>query len=197
MAASGKHHQLLLYARLFAMLRPPAFFIALLCGGLRWFAPRIPLLASELAQGLLLVVIALCSLLFLYTLVGPSLSYVQCRPTHLLVSTPLFRLAVSYARIRTVRPVRFAPSDLGWSQRRFLEPFLGMTVVSVDLKSFPLNEKLLRLWLNPYLFAGDATGFLLLTKDWMATSRDIDANRTEWKMRNQPPPPASPLSGLR
>jgi hypothetical protein len=197
MAASGKHHPLLLYARLFAMLRPPAFFIALLCGVLWWFAPRIPLFSSELAQVLLLVVIVLCSLLFLYTLVGPALSYVQCRPTHLLVSTPLFRLAISYARIRNVRPVKFVPPKLGWSQRRFLEPFLGMTVVAVDLKSFPLNEKLLRLWLNPYMFGGDATGFLLHTKDWMATSRDIDVHRTEWKTRSQPPLPASPLSRLR
>ena len=178
------------------MLRPPAFFIALLCGVLWWFAPGIPLFSSELAQFLLLVVIALCGLLFLYTLVGPFLAYVQCRPTHLLVSTPLFRLAVSYARIRNVRPVKFTPPQLGWSQRRFLEPFLGMTVVSVDLKSFPLSERLLRLWLNPYLFSGDSTGFLLLTKDWMATSRDIDVHRTEWATRNQPPPPASPLSRL-
>ena len=197
MAASGKRHPLLLYARVFAMLRPPAFFIALLCGGLWWFAPRIPLFSSELAQGLLLVVIVLCSLLFLYTLVGPALAYVQCRPTHLLVSTPLFRLAVSYARIRTVRPVKFVPPNLGWSQRRFLEPFLGMTAISVDLKNFPLNEKLLRLWLNPYMFANDVTGLLLLTQDWMATSRDIDVYRTEWKTRNLPAPPATPLSGLR
>lgn len=197
MAASGKRHQLLLYARLFAMLRPPAFFIALLCGVLWWFAPRIPLFSSELAQVLLLVVIVLCGLLFLYTLVGPALSYVQCRPTHLLVSTPLFRMAVSYARIRNVRPVKFVPPNLGWSQRRFLEPFLGMTVVSVDLKSYPLNEKLLRLWLNPHMFASDVTGLLLLTRDWMATSRDIDAHRTAWKTRNQSLAPASPLSGLR
>jgi hypothetical protein len=197
MAASGKRHPLLLYARLFAMLRPPAFFIALLCGVLWWFAPDIPLLNSELAQILLLVAIAVCGLLFLYTLIGPALSYAQCRPTHLLISTPLFRLAVSYSRIRNVRPVKFVPQKLGWSQRRLLEPFLGMTAVSVDLKGYPLNERLLRLWLNPYLFAGDVTGFLLLTKDWMTVSRDIDVHRTEWKTRNQSTPPASPLSGLR
>ena len=198
MASPGKRHPLLLYARLFAMLRPPAFFIALLCGVLWWFAPaRVPLLSSDLALTALLVVIVLCALLFLYTLIGPALSYVQCFPTYLLVSTPLFRVAISYSRIRSVRPVLFTPRDIRWSQRRFLEPFLGMTVVAVYLKSYPLNEKLLRLWLNPYMFAPDITGFLFHTQDWMATSRDIDGYRTEWKTRRQQPRPATPLTGLR
>ena len=198
MASAGKRRPLLLYARLFAMLRPPAFFIALFSGVLWWFAPsRVPRLASELAQTALLLVTILCGLLFLYTLVGPALSYVQCFPTHLRVSTPLFRLAISYSRIRTVRPVQFAPRNIRWSQRRFLEPFLGMTVVAVDLKRYPMPEKLLRLWLNPYMFAADVTGFLFHTQDWMATSREIDVYRTEWKTRNQPPRPATPLTGLR
>jgi hypothetical protein len=47
------------------------------------------------------------------------------------------------------------------------------------------------------MFASDVSGLLLLTRDWMATSRDIDAHRTAWKMRNQSLAPASPLSGLR
>lgn len=197
MASPGKRHPLLLNARLFAMLRPPAFFIALLCGVLWWFAASIPLLSSEPAQVALLVIIGLCGLLFLYTLIGPALAYVQCFPTYLLISTPLFRLAISYSRIRTVRPVQFTPRDLRWSQRRFLEPFLGMTVVSVDLKSYPIKEKWLRLWLNPYMFASDVTGLLFHTKDWMAISRDIDVHRAEWKTRNPTPSPATPLSGLR
>jgi hypothetical protein len=195
--APGKRHPLLLYARLFAMLRPPAFFIALLSGVLWWFAPGVPLLSSDLAQTALLAVAGLCALLFLYTLVGPRLSYAQCFPSHLRVSTPLFRLAISYSRIRTVRPVQFAPHRLGWSQRRFVEPFLGMTAVAVDLKSYPLGERWLKLWLNPYLFASDSTGLLFHLKDWMAFSRDIETYRTEWKMRHQQKPPASPAGALR
>jgi hypothetical protein len=197
MALPGKRQPLLLYARLFAMLRPPAFFIALLCGVLWWFASGIPLLSSDLAQTALLAVIVVCALLFVYTLIGPALSYVQCFPTYLLVSTPLFRLAVSYSRIRAVRPVQFTPRNIRWSQRRFLEPFLGMTVVAVDLKSYPMRENLLRLWLNSYMFAPDVTGLLFHTVDWMATSREIDAYRTEWKTRNQQPRPNTPLTGLR
>jgi hypothetical protein len=183
MASPGKRHPLLLYRRLFAMLRPPTFFIALFCGVLWWFAPNLPWLSSEAAQFALLITTVLCGMLFLYTLIGPALAYVQCFPTHLRVSTPLFRLAISYSRMGTARPVQFTPWDVRWSQRRFLEPFLGATALLLDLKRYPLSERWLRLWLNEYMFPHNATGLIFHTPDWMALSREIESYRSEWKTR--------------
>lgn len=181
--STGKRHPLLLYTRLFAMLRVPALLIAGLCGGLWWFALRIPLLSSDLAQGALLIAAGLCGLLFLYTLVGPLLSYVRCYPKYLLVSTPLYRLAISYSRIRTTRPVLFNPTGIRWSQERFLQPFFGRTILALDLNRYPISEKWLRLWLNAFMFQPDSVGLLFHTKDWMALSRDIDTYRSQWKSR--------------
>ena len=165
------------------MMRTPALLIALLCGGLWWFAALVPWLASDVAQAALLITALIGGVLFLYAWVGPRLSYVQCQPTHLRVSTPLFRLAISYSRIRTTRPVNFLPAPQRWSQRRFVEPFIGRTIIALDLTGYPLGEKWLRLWLNEFMFPPNFMGLLLLTPDWMTLSRDFDTYRDQWKTR--------------
>ena len=182
MAAAGKKHRLLLYTRLFGVLRVPSLLIAVSCGLLWWFAPA-PF-DSDLAQAGLLVVAVICGLLFSYALVGPALSYVQCLPKYVCVRTPLYRLVISYSRIRTVRPILFSPAGLRWSQRSFVEPFVGRTFVALDLSRYPLSERWLRLWLNEFMFDKDFTGLLFVTEDWMALSRDIDVHRSEWKTRH-------------
>lgn len=179
----GKRHRLLLYARLFAMLRWPALLITVLCAGLWWFAPRLPMLASDLAQAGLAIIALSCGVLFLYALVGPALSYVQCRPNHLRVSTPLFRLAISYSRIITTRPIQFLPGKLPFSQQRLVEPFIGHNAVLVDLSAYPIPEAWLRLWFNQFMFHPHARGLVLHVAEWMTVSRDIDSYRGQWKAR--------------
>jgi hypothetical protein len=131
----------------------------------------------------------LCLLLFMATYVARFLSYVQCRPDHLRLQTPILRLAISYGRIQTVRPVKFGeqyPSEKQpWSQRRFLEPLSGLTAVGVAVRSYPIALRWLRFWLNDYLFLRDAPGFLFLVEDWMTLSREIDVYRDRWRDRRQ------------
>src|SRR5258707_9732654 len=114
MAKSDRRHTLLIYARLFSRWRVPALLITLVFVALAWLAPG-PL-AAEIIRAFLAVGAAAGLLLFIYSWVGPRLSYVQCRPTHLRVSTPLFRLAISYSRIYTARPTPFEPAQVSWSQ---------------------------------------------------------------------------------
>jgi hypothetical protein len=197
MAAGSQRHRLLLYTRLFGMMRVPTFLITVLSGVLWWYASEVPWLANDLSQWGLLGVIIVCGVLCLYALVGPWLSYVRCFPKYLLVNTPLYRLVISYSRIRTVRPVKFAPEKRTWSQEQFLEPFLGRTVVMVDLNGYPVSEKWLRIWLNKFMFTPEATGLLFITQDWMALSRDIETHRSEWKTRRiqrAPSPSINPFA---
>ena len=149
MAKSGRRHPLLIYHRRFAQWRMPALLITLACGALAWWAPG-PL-ADERLRAMLLVGTLAGLLLFFYMLVGPRLSYVQCRPTHLLVSTPLFPLAISYSRIHTVRPVPFEPANVHWTQAELVHPFVGLTMLALDLKRYPVSRRWLRLLLNPFL----------------------------------------------
>lgn len=189
---AGPRYRLLLYDRLFAMLRGPALLNTIVCAGLWWFAPYVPLLATPLSQAAVLTIALVCGLLFLYAWIGPRLSYVQCLPNALRVSTPLYRLAISYSRIRTARPIQFVPTGLTWSQHRLVEPFIGRTVVFIDLTAYPMGERWLRLWFSEFMFAVDATGLILITEDWMTLSRDIDSHRSRWKTRRAKPAPKRP-----
>jgi hypothetical protein len=174
---------LLLYVRLFALWRVPALLVALLCGALAFWAPG-PLNVVELRAGLFgLSGIGL--LVFLYAYVGPSLSFVQCRPDHLLLSTPLFRLAISYNRIRTTRPLPFDSLPVRWSDQRLVEPFRGRTMLGIDLTGYPVSRRWLRFWLMGYLLPSTFVGFQFLVPDWMALSRDIEGQRAEWKTRRR------------
>jgi hypothetical protein len=150
---------------------------------LAWLAPG-PL--ADAGMRIVLAVGAAASgLLFGYSLVGSRLSYVQCRPTHLRVSTPLFRLAISYSRIYTVRPVPFEPKNVPWGQESLVRPFLGMTLVALDLNGYPVALRWLRLLLNPFMLPDNFLGLQLLVADWMALSRDIEVHRGQWQTRDR------------
>jgi hypothetical protein len=179
----GKRHTLLLYSRLYHMLRWPSLLIAVLCGILWWYAPGVPMLSSNLAQASLVILASVCGLLALYGWVGPRLAYVQCHPKFLRVSTPLFRVAISYSRVRTTRPVKFAPGQLPFTQGRMVDPFRGHTILAVELTSYPLNEGLLRRMLTPFMFSDSFKGLQFVVTDWMALAREIDSYRDSWKIR--------------
>jgi hypothetical protein len=183
MPAAHRRHPLLLYARLFALWRAPALLVTLVCGALAWWGPG-PLNTLEV-RAALLALSGISLLVFVYALLGPRMAFVQCRPNYLLLSTPLLRLAISYNRIRTTRPILFDPARVRWSDRRVVDPFRGQTVLGVDLTRYPLGRRWLRFWLMAYLLPENFIGFQFLVPDWMALSRDIEGQRAEWKARQR------------
>lgn len=179
-----KRHPLLILRRRIASWRLPALLIALACLALWWFAPDLVAPdALDLASTALLAGAAAGGLLLAYALAAPALAYVQCRPAYLLVNAVFFRLAIAYSRIRSVRPVRFTAAEAGGLRRELVAPYLGQTAVMVDLKSYPMSERWLRLWLGWFMFSPDAVGLQFITPDWMAFSRDLDEGRTASKLR--------------
>jgi hypothetical protein len=179
MSKSGRRHPLLVYRRLFGAWRLPALIIAVGSGALWWIAPA-PLTTTAVRLALL----ATCGtalVLFVYTLVGPRLSYVQCRPNHLLVSTPLYRLAVSYRRIHTTRPVPFKPEGVPAGRQWLAAPYRGLTALAVDLNGLPVERRFLRLWFNEFVLPKEFVGLLLVVPEWMTLSREIESYRGEWK----------------
>ena len=178
----GRRYRLLLYDRLYAMVRWPSLLIAVGAYVLWWNAPFVAFLAPF--DTWLLVVVILTGLIFVGSLVARYFSYVQCYPGFIRLQTPVYRIIVSYQRVQQVRPIIFRemypPSRQHWSQRRFLDPLFSLTAVGVNLKGYPLSERWLKLWLNDYMFTRDTPGFLFLVSDWMSLSREIDSYRDEW-----------------
>lgn len=187
-------HRLLLYERQFGLWRGPALLVAVLAGVLAWWAPgpfgeqelRIPITGAAVVSGIF----------FLYALIGPRLAYVQCRPTYLLLSTPLFRLAISYSRIRTTRPIPFQPGTLKTVSRRVTEPYLGQTQLAVDLNRYPIGIRWLRFFLMEPLLPHNFVGLQLLVHDWMALSLNIEAHRASWKTRRRDQDREDPLTSI-
>lgn len=192
----GRRFRLLIYDRLYAIARWPLWLILLGLAVLWWRAPFVAFLAP--LDEWLLYSAGFCLLLWAGLFIMRGRAFVQCRPDSLRIQTPLLRLAISYGRINTVRPVvvkdMHPPSRLRRSQRRFLEPLFGLTAVGVTVSSYPMRLGWLRLLLGQYMFTRDAPGFLFVVDDWMTLSRQIDVFRDQWRDRKSRSVRSTPVS---
>jgi hypothetical protein len=185
--AKGDRFPLLIYRRWAKMLRLPSLLIVIASGAAYWYAPKVPLLADRDWVPIVIGVIA--AAIFFYSLLARRAAYVQCHPSYVKIRTPLFSVLVSYRRILRVRPaefhVQFPPAEMNRSQRRLLQPFFGRTVISMELNSYPMSERRLRVWLPWFMFATEVVGFILVVENWMALSRQISVYSDRWVARRQ------------
>jgi hypothetical protein len=182
----GKRFRLLIYERMWQKWALPSLLVTLASVALWFFAPGIQFLYPPLRM--LILILALASLaIFAYAFIARRMAWVQCRPNHLHIQTPIYPLAISYARIKAVRPSELAhvfdPLKEKPGRRNWLRPYWGMTVVVVEISKYPVSKDWLRLWFNRYMFAPDVTGFVLLVSDWMTFSRQLDDFRNNWASR--------------
>jgi hypothetical protein len=184
---SGKRFHLLIYERMWQRWAWVCILIIPASIALWWFAPGIPVLYAPF-RPLTLVPGMVALVILAYTYLARRLAWVQCRPNHLRIQTPLYPLVVSYSRIKGVRPQTFAqvfdPAREKKARRRWLHSYWGRTALVLDLSKYPMARAWLRLWFSPYLLAPDFTGFVFLVKDWMALSRQLDDFRSDWEMRH-------------
>ena len=170
----GKRHPLLLYHAFGEQVFWPSILIFVICAGLIAWNPA-PFQPYRLHLGIILVGVGLILVL---TLVFRMTAYAQCRLDGLRVQTPFQRLRIPYASIRLTRPTQlyhlFPPDTQRWTQRSFLEPLLGRTVVVVEMDKLPHRVGWLRLWMGKYLFCSDVVGLALLVRDWMTLRSEID-----------------------
>lgn len=185
--SKGDKFPLLIYRRWARMLRLPSLLIAIASGVAWWFAPDIPLLADR--DWAPIVIGAVGVAIFFYSLLALRAAYVQCFPNYVKIRTPFLPVAVSYKRILQTRPIefhtQFSPANLNRSQRRLLHPFLGRTVILLELSGFPIGERRLRTWIPWFMFATEVTGFVLVVEDWMTLSRQISNFSAHWITRRQ------------
>jgi hypothetical protein len=182
----GKRFRLLLYERMWQKWALPSLLVTLASVVLWLFSPRIRFLPS-LLRPLTLVPALACFAILAYTFLARRMAWAQCRTGHLHIQTPIYPLAVSYTRIKAVRPSTFAdvfePAKEKPGRRNWLRPYWGMTVIVVEVSSLPVSKGWLRLWFNPYMLAPDVIGFVLLVDDWMTLSRQLDDFRSNWELR--------------
>ena len=108
-------------------------------------------------------------------------AFVQPRADHLLLATPFLRMKVSYSRIRRATSaslaVLFPPKSLKGMKREILNPLFSLTAVVIELNALPMPASTLRLFLSPFFFKDNTPHLVILVKDWMAFSTELESLR--------------------
>jgi hypothetical protein len=183
---SGSRHALLFYRRTMGRMFGATLALGTLLVLAAWLALLEPVMILGIPSNVWLFAIGVFSLaISLFALVARSMAYVQPCDSYLKVVTPFLRLKVSYRRIVSARPSQvqqiFPPNKANWAQRSFLEPFYAKTAIVIDLKGFPNDPRLLRLFLPPQMFSPRSTGLVLLVPDWIKLNTELDSFRGSWQ----------------
>lgn len=112
--------------------------------------------------------------------------YVQLFGDHLRLVTPFLRMNISYRRILRTTTVSFGatfpPKSISGWRREIITPLASMTAVKIDLNAFPLPLPALRFFLSPFFFKDSTPHFIILVKDWMGFSTELESLRVSGKM---------------
>ena len=177
----GKRHPLLYHQRLSEQYFWPALLIVAGSAALLAWNP------SKLQPYRLLLIVALgcCGMVLMLTLLFRLRAHARCTADSVRVRLPFYQFEIPYSEIKNVRPTElfrlFPPRDQRWSQRRFLAPLFGATVLAIDLDRLPNRKVWLGLWMNKYMLSPDRVGVILAVRDWMGFRAELDEFRARMR----------------
>lgn len=183
MARGGRKYPLIVYRHLLNRWWTPMFAIGLVMFALAYgeytdavyrFIPwRWQLLAG---------IGVLAILTGIFFLVIRQIAYIQPFPAYIKLVTPFLRVNISYKRLHktTTNEMRqlFPPKNMSGWMRDIFEPLASQTAIVLELKSYPVSPFLLRMFLSRFFFKDKTPHFVILVKDWMGLSTEIDSFRT-------------------
>jgi hypothetical protein len=135
----------------------------------------------------------------LFLLVIRQFAYIQAFPDHLKLATPFLRLNISYKRLQKTTTTEMhylfpRKSMSGWVWDIF-EPLANKTALVIELKSYPISPTILRLFLSRFFFKDKTPHLVILVKDWMRFSAELDSMRSGVDM-DQPPAQKRPKNSI-
>jgi hypothetical protein len=183
MARGGHKYPLIVYQHMLNRWWP-----ALIAIGLGMFALAYSEYIDPLARFLpwrwqLLAGIGVLAILVgVFFLILRHLAYVQPFPQYLKLVTPFMRINISYKRIKktTTTEMRYLfsfKSLSGWMQDIF-EPLAGKTAMVIELNGYPVSPVMLRFFLSRFFFKDKTPHVVILVKDWMHFSSELESMRT-------------------
>lgn len=198
----GRKYPLLIYKRMLDLWWPLTLSIGVALFISWWPASKHPVWQAEPWRFIMLLVVV--GFLFLATailLLMGRLAYVRLFGDHLLVATPFLRMKIHYKRIHrtsiAAMHILFPPGKLSSWKREILEPLASRTAIVLELNSLPISRSALQMFLSPFFFKDQSPHILILVKDWMKFSTELDSFRTTGGVAYQKArPPSSILSRL-
>ena len=120
-----------------------------------------------------------------------QLAYIQAFPGYIKLVTPFIRINISYKRLHktTTSEMKhlFPPKSMSGWVRDIFAPLASQTAIVLELKSYPISPVVLRLFLSRFFFKDKTPHFVILVRDWMGLSSEIDSFRHRGDLT---PPPA-------
>jgi len=186
MAKVGRRYPLVIYTHMLNRWWPATLTLALALFGVAWGVSFTP---DGQAQPYLVTATAgLGGLVLVFTLflfIIRKAAYVRPFPTYLRLATPFLRINISYRRFRgtTTSELRalFPPTSLSGWRRDIVAPISGMTAIVINLNGYPVPPFVLRWFLSPFFFKDKTPHIVILVKDWLRFSAELDSMRYSQK----------------
>jgi hypothetical protein len=182
MAKASRRHHLVIYSHMLDRWWPATLTLSLALFAVAWGLSRLPV--GQVQPYLVSVTLGLGGVVFIFTLflfVIRKAAYVQALPTYLRVVTPFLRINISYRRFRgtTTSEMRalFPPTSLSGWRREIIGPLSSMTAIVINLNGYPVSPVLLRWFLSPFFFKDKTPHIVILVKDWLRFSAELDSMR--------------------
>ncbi|NOY99761.1 MAG: hypothetical protein GXP40_11265 [Chloroflexi bacterium] len=183
MARAGRRYPLVIYEYMLNRWWPATLALGLALIGLWWPVSRLQVVRDEPWRGIgLLAMGGLVLLMTLFLFLVRKAAYVRPYADHLRLVTPFLRLNISYRRFHKTTASEmhalFPPSKLsGWT-RDVMAPLMSKTAIVIDLNGYPMPQAILRFFLSPFFFKDKTPHIVILVKDWMRFSAELESLRT-------------------
>lgn len=182
MARAGRRYPLVIYTRMLNRWWPATLTLSLALAGLAWGVSRTS--EGKVQPYLAIAILGLAGIAFIITLfffVIRKAAYVQPFSTYLRLVTPFLRINISYRRFRgtTTTEMRalFPPKSISGWRREIIAPMASMTAIVINLNGYPVSPVLLRWFLSPFFFKDQTPHIVILVKDWLRFSSELDSMR--------------------
>ena len=192
MAKKGRRYPLVIYKHMLNRWWPATLTLSLALVGVAWGVSRLPEGKSQ--PYLVTATLGLAGLAFVVTVFFFFIrfaAYVQPCDTYLRFVTPFLRLNISYRRFSgtTTTEMRaiFPPKSVSSWRREIITPLSSMTAIVINLKSYPISPLVLRLFLSPFFFKDKTPHLVILVKEWLRFSSELDSMRHGQSKREPEP----------
>jgi len=192
MARAGRKYPLIVYQHMLNRWWP-----AMITMGLVMFALAYSEYIDPMAQflpwrwQLFAGIGALAIMVGVFFLILRHVAYVQPFPDYLKLVTPFMRVNISYKRFKktTTTEMRYLfphKSLSGWVQDIFA-PLASKTAMVIDLNGYPISPFVLRSFLSRFFFKDKTPHLVILVKDWMRFSSELESMRSGIDPNPKPP----------
>lgn len=183
MARGGHKFPLIVYRHLLNRWWTPMFAIGLVMFALAYGEYTHPVYKFIPWRWQLFAGVGVLAILVgIFFLIIRQIAYIQPFPGYIKLVTPFMRINIAYKRLHktTTTEMRqlFQPKSMSGWMRDIFAPLASQTAIVLELKAYPISPVILRLFLSRFFFKDKTPHLVILVRDWMGLSSEIDSFRT-------------------